>query len=237
MKNFIALLLFTLLFCGCKKEEPMPRLEVRFVSHLLGQFAPCKIQFESLTPGEDYEWSFDGQAPTSAVQHPIVTFHTPGTYNVTLKVSGTDGGGETTQTVVVPPAATHFKINTIVLSQYPMFKISGTSWDPSPYSGPDIFFTILGLPPSFDPLYKHEAKMQDVSIMRNINFIIPDGLLLPVVDNNYSMIIHDWDETFNETMGSLTFNPWYYVVLYGYYPDSFLSAQQGCTATFKVTWH
>lgn len=237
MKNLsIVVLALVIAFYRCKKEDPVPVIDVYFSSQGIGVFAPCTVKFHSITHGEHYQWSFDGQASDSQDRDPVVLFNTPGTYNITLKVSGSEGTGELTQTVVIPPKATQLKINTIALTEYPLHNAAGNNWDTSSFSYPDIYFTILGLKPTFTPLYKHEAKMQDVSRMATITFMIPGGLTLPIVDDNYSLMIYDWDEFSDEIMGYIAFNPWFQVTKNGYYPESFTCFQEGCSATFNVTW-
>jgi trimeric autotransporter adhesin len=50
-------------------------------------------------------WSWDfGNTATAAIQNPVTQYTTPGTYNINLKIVGTDGClGDTTKTIVVNP--------------------------------------------------------------------------------------------------------------------------------------
>ncbi|MDI6644141.1 MAG: DUF3344 domain-containing protein [Methanobacteriaceae archaeon] len=60
-------------------------------------FAPLPVQFTSTSTGtiNTYEWDF-GDGNTSTAANPIHTYNVPGTYTVTLKVTGP--GGEDTKT-------------------------------------------------------------------------------------------------------------------------------------------
>lgn len=73
----------------------------------VNDFSPVQVKFTNHTTGASaYDWTFDGGDPATAnVQAPpIVTFTTPGSHQVTLRVSN---GGETfslSKTIMVKPA-------------------------------------------------------------------------------------------------------------------------------------
>ena len=75
------------------------------------------IQFTDITPGDmdSWAWTFEGGDPeTSNDQNPLVTYQTPGTYDVTLAVEGSTGTGDTTKVdfiTVVNPADAQFSAN------------------------------------------------------------------------------------------------------------------------------
>ncbi|PLW98711.1 MAG: hypothetical protein C0593_04880 [Marinilabiliales bacterium] len=75
------------------------------------------IQFTDVTQGEidTWNWTFEGGNPsTSTQQNPLVSYETPGMYDVTLEVSGSTGAGDTTKVdfiTVVNPADAQFSAN------------------------------------------------------------------------------------------------------------------------------
>lgn len=80
------------------------------------------IQFTDVTLGDNdtWNWTFEGGTPaTSGEQNPMITYETPGLYDVTLEVSGTTGTGDTTKvdfiTVIDPVDAQFSASNTTVL--------------------------------------------------------------------------------------------------------------------------
>ena len=69
------------------------------------------IQYNNQSTGDvtSYAWSFPGGTPNSStVLNPIITYNNPGTFNVTLTVTNTNGSNTSTQNnyVVVNPAPT-----------------------------------------------------------------------------------------------------------------------------------
>ncbi|HRY33474.1 MAG TPA: PKD domain-containing protein [Bacteroidales bacterium] len=65
--------------------------------------AGSEVHFVDLSTGSpDYwNWDFDGAAPPSSIQHPVVTFSQTGTYQVTLYVSNAMGSSVESATVTV----------------------------------------------------------------------------------------------------------------------------------------
>lgn len=115
---------------------PDPVANFGFVEN--GNFAPSSVSFTNTsTNGTTYNWDFgDGQTSTS--QNPNHVFTTGGVFNVTLKVINSVGVQNLiNKTVTIKNSPTKLKINSIVLTAYPLVTSSGGSWDSG--NGPDIF--------------------------------------------------------------------------------------------------
>ncbi len=74
-----------------------------FDSDITSGCGPLEIQFnDNSTNATDWNWSFPGGTPaTSNVENPIVTYDTPGTYNVTLVASNSSGSNTSSQTAYI----------------------------------------------------------------------------------------------------------------------------------------
>ncbi len=62
---------------------------------------PLAVKYIDLSNNNpaSWQWTFQGGSPaTSTLQHPVITYNTPGTYNVTLKVFNTNGNNTITKT-------------------------------------------------------------------------------------------------------------------------------------------
>lgn len=62
---------------------------------------PLVVRYVDLSTNNpaSWQWTFQGGNPaTSTLQHPEITYNTPGTYNVTLKVTNTNGNNTITKT-------------------------------------------------------------------------------------------------------------------------------------------
>jgi PKD repeat protein len=72
---------------------PPPAPEIDFTATPRSGNAPLAVQFTSIITGEvtSYTWAF-GDGGTSVEPHPVYTYTTPGTFAVTLIVSGPGGG-------------------------------------------------------------------------------------------------------------------------------------------------
>lgn len=226
---FSTFVLLTVLLSGCQKDDP---IGADFTYQVIGQFSPCNVEFYTSSVSSSYSWSISGSSQTSTSQNPKFSFDTPGTYQVTLKISD---GPDMTKTVVIPPKATKIKINSVVLTGYPMLKPNGGSWDIN--SGPDIFFKILGVNPSNTVLYTFNNPMIDVSSVKNLQFNITNGFTLNIVNDFYFLYVFDDDSPLNpDALGYLSFNPSVYQLLPNNYPASFIRTQNGITATLNVEW-
>ena len=117
---------------------PVPSPIANFSFTENGNFAPSKFTFtNSSTNGSTYTWDF-GDGSNSTSQNPSHIFTTGGIYNVTLKVKNSAGiENIINKTVTVKNSPTKFKINSIILTSYPLTTTNGGGWDSG--SGPDIF--------------------------------------------------------------------------------------------------
>ncbi|MCC7172167.1 MAG: S8 family serine peptidase, partial [Planctomycetes bacterium] len=78
--------------------------------------APLTVNFTDLSTGSITSWAWDfGDAGTSTAQNPSHLYTTPGTYSVTLTVSGPGGSNALTRTnyvtVATPPASTRYYVS------------------------------------------------------------------------------------------------------------------------------
>ncbi len=95
---------------ACIGIEP-PAASAQFYANNVSVCASSAVYFkdETLTPTHitSWKWSFPGGTPsTSTMQNPLITYNTPGTYNVTLIVTAPGGGDTITKAnyIVVQPA-------------------------------------------------------------------------------------------------------------------------------------
>ncbi len=95
---------------ACIGIQPPPA-SAQFYANNVSVSTSSSVYFkdESLTPTHitGWKWSFPGGTPaTSTLQNPLITYNTPGIYNVTLIVTATGGGDTITKTnyIVVQPA-------------------------------------------------------------------------------------------------------------------------------------
>jgi PKD repeat protein len=74
-----------------------------FNSDITSGCGPLEIQFnDNSTGATEWNWSFPGGTPaTSTDENPIVTYNTPGTYNVTLVAANVSGNNTSTQTTYI----------------------------------------------------------------------------------------------------------------------------------------
>ncbi|HEX5111966.1 MAG TPA: PKD domain-containing protein [Saprospiraceae bacterium] len=85
-------------FCFSNCSPPAPPV-ANFTADPTSGCAPLQVFFDDLSTNNptSWSWSFPGGTPsTSTNQNPIVTYNTPGTYNVSLTVSNTQGSNTKT---------------------------------------------------------------------------------------------------------------------------------------------
>lgn len=82
-------LVVALLLAGCKKDNVSSAITIDFTSSKVQLSAGDSVTFKDLAQGtvSNWQWEFEGGAPaTSNLLGPTVTYNTPGTYSVTLKL-------------------------------------------------------------------------------------------------------------------------------------------------------
>jgi len=88
-------------------------LSVAFGAEQTTGFRPFTVQFRDSSDGEIDSWLWDfGDGTTSSDRHPVHTYQNPGTYSVSLTITGPGGVRDTTRTdfitVLEPPPVAHF---------------------------------------------------------------------------------------------------------------------------------
>lgn len=236
MKNLtLSLLLLAVTFYGCK-DDPIPPTAY-FSYAVKGNFSPCKVEFTAAPDAESFQWILNGSTIVSTDQSPAITFDSPGTYEVTLSVTGNGASNQSTQLLVIPAQATIMKINSVTLTSYPLLK-DGAKWDIYPVtSGPDISFHLFG--PSLDKpaLYAHNTAFDDRLLVENLKFELPADACFPLQPEGYHLVVVDKDNAgYADIMGDLFFNPWETIQSQKSYPSSFTITRNGITALLEVTW-
>ncbi len=77
------------LLTGCKKDKVSPAITIDFTADKIQLPAGDSVTFKDLAQGtvSNWYWEFEGGEPaTSTLSGPTVTYKTPGTYSVTLKL-------------------------------------------------------------------------------------------------------------------------------------------------------
>ena len=111
---------------------------VTFSSSTTSGCGPLTVQFTDNSTGglTSWDWSFPGGTPsTSTDQNPMVTYDSPGTYNVTLVGNNTSGSGSSTQTsyieVLAEPTASFSSMVNILTATFNNTSANANtySWD------------------------------------------------------------------------------------------------------------
>lgn len=94
MKNFLLIIFTAFLLCGCNKEENEPNSDFSFRGENVSTFTmatkdTCTLINNSIN-AVSYLWDFDN-GRQSKEKHPIITYQTSGTYEITLTTVGSDG--------------------------------------------------------------------------------------------------------------------------------------------------
>jgi len=99
---------------------------------------PVRMKDISSALPTSWSWTFTGGSPTSStVQHPIVTYNTPGTYSVSLTVANTMGSHSVTKTAyitvvagTVPPLMQDFEATSFPPAQWSVHNPdNGKTWE------------------------------------------------------------------------------------------------------------
>lgn len=235
MKNrIIALLLLEVTFVACKKDDHIAP-SADFTYTVEGAFSPCKVSLAAASTDGLCQWTVDG---TIYIGPELLTipFDNPGSYAITLKVTADGVSSETTQTVVIPAAATIMKINTVTLTGYPLLK-NGEKWDLYPISGPDVCFQLYGPAPEKPLLYLHDTAFEDRELVQNLEFRLPADARFALQPGGYHLLVVDNDNAgYADIMGEIAFNPWQTILASKTYPASLTVTQNGLTAVLDITW-
>jgi hypothetical protein len=234
MKNLtLTVFLLAVAFSGCKDDTPT----ADFTYSLAGAFSPCNVLFTPVAAAESYQWTINNNTVVSTEKNPILAFDSPGTYLVTLSVQDNGEANQSTREVVIPAPASQMKINSVTLTSYPM-TTEGKEWDVYPVaSGPDISFGICEPLPNKKVLYVHNTAFEDVKLVQDLKFDLPDDAHFPLQQEGYRLMILDNDNAgYSAIMGYLTFNPWETILATKTYRSSFTVSQNGLTAVLDISW-
>lgn len=118
----ILILAAPLLFLGCEDEQDPLLLKANFTSDKKSVAAGESVVFSDKSTGSPatWDWKFEGGEPASSVlSSPTITYHTPGTYPVSLKLTNSSGSDELSQadfiTVTYGGLAPDFTADKVVL--------------------------------------------------------------------------------------------------------------------------
>ncbi len=110
---------FAIIFSCSDNNTELATIDVDFTADVQNITAGTTIKFKDLSIGDisKWDWTFEGGAPaTSTLQSPEVTYDTPGTYKVTLKVSDAAKNKELTREAFIVVKSSQvvadFEINT-----------------------------------------------------------------------------------------------------------------------------
>src|SRR5690606_1401007 len=126
MKTRLILLILILtgpmLFMACEDEQDPLLLKANFTSDKKAVAAGESVVFSDESTGSPatWDWKFEGGEPsTSVLSSPTITYHTPGTYPVSLKSTTSIGSDELSQadfiTVTYGGLAPDFTADKVVL--------------------------------------------------------------------------------------------------------------------------
>ncbi|MBP1928149.1 PKD repeat protein [Methanolinea mesophila] len=91
----------TVLVTGSGSTGPVSSITARFSANPMAGKAPLEVRFTDRSTGaETWTWDF-GDGTTSTEENPVHVFTGPGTYRVTLSVTGEGGSASTTGSVMV----------------------------------------------------------------------------------------------------------------------------------------
>lgn len=228
--------LTTLVFISLSCEQEInPVANFSFTEN--GNFAPSSVSFSnSSSNGSSYLWEF-GDGQTSTQQNPNHLYTSGGLFNVTLKVKNSVGiENILNKTVNIKDTPTKLKINSIVLTAYPIATASGGGWDLS--SGPDIFTSISD---STRTLSLIAGRKEDM-LTNNLPYTFSSGFPIMFSDFDFKNTIefYDYDPIgSDEWMGGYYFSIRNHMPINGsLYPNtvSFQSESSDLKFTINIEW-
>ena len=205
--------------------------------------APSNVIFKNLsTNASRYFWNIDYNRTSNEV-NPTHIYSQSGVYSVKLTATGSGGTNSITKQVKIISTPVNFSIISVKITAIPLTKPNGESWDVSPSSGPDVYFTIEKIP--LNVRYDSPFFIQDVVASRlPLNFICensknePTPVGLPIDSNLFAVKIYDYDAPTksSELMESLSFVPKNYIGGTNGYPNIIKISYNGAALELTVTY-
>ena len=141
-RNSIILLSFICLVCAqCSKNSSGPSPAADFMLTAASTAIPAKVTLHNKsTLALSCSWDF-GNGKTSIDENPAVIYTVPGTYEITLTATNTNGSTVARKTIVIEPAPTQCKIMSVKITNIPSSN-DGSAWDLDG-STSDVYFRFL----------------------------------------------------------------------------------------------
>jgi PKD repeat protein len=140
-------------------EAGLQPLQADFSAHVTTGVAPLTVYFTDNSTGDVVAWAWDfnndGEVDATVGNPPATIYDTPGTYSVSLTVTGADGGESTKTltdyiTVLEPAPVAAFAVNTV--EGYPPLTVTFTDLSSGRIDRREWDFTGDGLTDAVDPL-------------------------------------------------------------------------------------
>jgi len=201
--HVLYLLLISLFITNCNKDTIDPI--ALFNYSLIGNYAPCKVEFDNLSRyAKSYKWDF-GDSQTSIEENPTHIFMSGGSYNISLTVKNENGKKSTYSLIlVIEDKPTNLKINEFYLEKFPLTNGSGISWDITSLA--DVYFKILDDQANsiFESGYYEDLDQN----LLPVKYITGMPFTLSNLATQYAIILYDDDwPDLDEMIGGYYFLP------------------------------
>lgn len=236
----LPLMLFVLIGSNCSKDKPVADFTIDYLETPC--YVPCAVTFISESKhAASLLWDFgDGTQSQSFAPEPKV-YDQAGSYEVTLTVSGADGGEDSiTKQVEIKQVPTSVKIDRVFIHKLPLQAPGDLAWDPGneQEAWPDLFFTIQdnrGIRTFENP----ESTLVNVdTTMLPVRWEFDPPIILNSLNKNYFLEVNDNDSPEPSLrIGFVTFRPSDYQFITSPYPTRLeLTKDSTVAINIEMTW-
>lgn len=199
--------------------------------------APALVTFTNIsTNATSYSWDF-GDNYVSTVASPRHNYMAGGTYTVRLIATGAGGSNTFTETVNISPAYTKVFISKITLSQIPLIKPDGSSWNLLG-GAPNVYVNIEDSTANGIKWNGSASVINKVTqAMLPISYTTTYNPTLALIGTRY-VTLYNKDITSSTQMGYIGFVLSDYTTLPNPYPSTITinNSTYGIAATLNLVW-